>query len=236
MGEIRSLYYGMDELRKKILKVSYLSGACHIGSSLSCVEILQAIKGKNPFIFSKASGVCTWYCMNYSEEKCIELMKKHPLPSKEGGLIWSGGSLGMGLSVACGIALTGQKTYILLSDGEMQEGQTWEAAMFGATHKLPVIAIIDRNKCQALGMTEDIVKLDPLEDKLRAFGWNTQVVDGHNIDELKEAIKGRTPLIVIAKTIKGCGVDFLEKMGHKNHYYNLSESDYKIAINSLTSK
>jgi transketolase len=221
-----------NTLRDKILKVSYKAGSCHIGSALSCVEILEALKGKEPFIFSKASGICAWYCMNYSTKKAIELMKKYPLPSKEGGLLWSGGSLGMGLSVACGIALSGVNTHVLISDGELQEGQTWEALMFAAHHHLPLKVVVDRNWLQALGSTEDICSLGRLEDKLWAFGWNVKTVDGHNVKEIKKALIGETPLIVIAETVKGKGVDFMEN-NNDWHYMNLNEERYKKAIFQL---
>jgi transketolase len=145
----------VDKLRKKIIEASFKSGACHIGSALSCVEILQAIfkvkKRRDKFIFSKASGVCAYYCLKYPLKRATELLKKYSLPSKEAGLLWSGGSLGQGLSVACGVALTGKKTFVLMSDGEINEGQTWEAVMFASHHRLPVVAVIDRNKLQAGG-------------------------------------------------------------------------------------
>lgn len=225
----------MNELRKKIIEVSYRSGACHIGSSLSCVEILEALKNHKPFIFSKASGVCAYYCMNFGEKKSIELMKKHPLPSREGGLPWSGGSLGQGLSVACGISLSGKTTYVLMSDGELQEGQVWEAFMFASHHKLPLKVVIDRNRLQALGNTEEICALEPLKEKLVSFGWNVDEVDGHNLKSLRRALKGRTPLVIIANTIKGKGVKFMED-DYRWHYKNLDETGYKEAILQLTDK
>ena len=223
-------------LRKKILTASLKAKACHISSALSCVEIIKSIyeakKPEDMFLFAKASGVSALYCYKYSLEKATELLKKYPLPSQEAGLPWTGGSLGQGLSVACGVALTGKKVYVLMSDGELQEGQVWEALMFGAHHKLPIVAIIDRNKLQALGGTEKINALEPLEEKFRAFGWNTQVVDGHNIEELKEAMKCRTPIVIIAETIKGRGVDFMENK-YEWHYKNLTEERYQEAICQL---
>jgi transketolase len=228
-------------MRDKILEVSYKAGACHIGSALSCVEILEAIdrvrvpEDASEFIFAKASGVGAYYCMRFDTNKAIELLKEHPLPSKEGGLIWSGGSLGQGLSVACGIALTGKKVYVLLSDGELQEGQTWEALMFAAHHKLPIVAVVDRNRLQALGSTESICSLEPLQAKFKAFGWNTKVCDGHNVRRLCRALKGKTPRIVIANTIKGKGVPFMEN-NYEWHYKNLTEERYAEAILSMDSE
>lgn len=227
----------MNELRKRIIDASYKAHACHIGSALSCVEILEAIyevKSKgDKFIFSKASGVSAWYC-KFFPEKASELLKAYPLPSREAGLIWSGGSLGMGLSVACGLALAdrSKKVYVLMSDGELQEGQTWEAAMFASHHKLKnLIAVIDNNGMQALGKTKDICNLRDIGQKFQAFGWHATEVDGHNVKELKLALHTRhVPHVIVAKTIKGKGVKLIEDLGYKNHYYNLDEEGYKKAI------
>lgn len=231
------------DIRKKILEVSYKAGACHIGSALSCVEILKAIEESripeenSRFIFSKASGICAWYCMKYDTDKAIELLKKYPLPSRDTGLIWSGGSLGQGLSVACGLAYADRRkpVYVLLSDGELQEGQTWEALMFASHHKLPLKIIVDRNGLQALGSTEAISSLEPLQSKFKSFGYKTKVCDGHNVRRLKNALRGKTPLVVIAKTIKGKGVPFMEN-NYEWHYKNLTEERYSQAILSMDLK
>jgi transketolase len=220
-------------IRKKIIEISYRAKSCHIGSSLSCLEALQAIldvKDDDYFIFSKASGVAAYYALTEPIDKAVELLKKYPLPSKEAGLAWSGGSLGQGLSVACGIALTGKKVFVLMSDGELQEGQTWEAIMFAAHYKLPIVAVIDRNRKQALGDTEDICKLEPLFDKFRAFGWKTYEADGHNKEQLKRLLSLKShPLVIIANTIKGKGVPFMEN-DYTWHYKNLNEEEYKKAV------
>ena len=223
-------------LRQKIIKVSYKANACHIGSALSCVEIIQSIGNRNPFIFAKASGISAYYCMKYDEKKAVKLLKKYPLPSKEAGLIWSGGSLGQGLSVACGIALaTWKRTYVLLGDGDLQEGQTWEAIMFASHHGLPVIAVIDRNRLQALGRTEDICGLDPLKEKFLVFGWDVREVFGHSVEQINKAIKEAkqdTPLVIIADTTKGKGVSFMED-NNNWHYKNLDADTYERAILEL---
>lgn len=226
----------MDELRKKILEISYKVKACHIGSALSCVEILKAIyetkKEEDIFLFSKASGVSAYYCLT-CPDRAEELLREHPLPSKEGGLIWSGGSLGQGLSVACGLALADRtrKVYVLMSDGELQEGQTWEAVMFAGHHKLKnLIAVIDRNGLQALGETERVNSLEPLGDKFKAFGWVTSELDGHSTKDLKLALKSRhIPHVIIANTIKGKGVPFMEGK-YEWHYKNLDKERYEKAI------
>jgi transketolase len=151
--------------------------------------------------------------------------------------VWSGGSLGQGLSVASGLAYADRKrdVYVLLSDGELQEGQTWEALMFASHHKLPLRVVVDRNGLQALGSTESICSLEPLGAKFKAFGWNTKVCDGHNVKQLKKALKGKTPLVVIAKTVKGKGVPFMEN-NYEYHYKNIDEEGYTKAILSMDIK
>lgn len=226
-------------LRKKIIVASYRARACHIGSALSCVEALQAIdnvKDDAEFIFSKASGVAAYYCLKHSLSKATKLLREHPLPSKEGGLMWSGGSLGQGLSVACGIALTGKRVFVIMSDGELQEGQTWEALMFASHHKLPITIVIDRNRLQALGATEEINALEPLRQKLSAFGWCTYDVDGHDQTMLELMMRmGKEPRAIIANTIKGKGVSFMEN-DYSWHYRNIDEAGYKKAIFQLDTK
>jgi transketolase len=134
----------------------------------------------------------------------------------------SSGSLGQGLSVAIGMGLAarldgkGWRTYVVLGDGEIQEGQIWEAAMFGAYHKVDnVAAIVDYNRIQLDGFVKDIMELEPLTGKWRAFGWQVIELDGHDIAALQEAFaeaaatKGK-PTVLIAHTVKGKGVSFME--------------------------
>lgn len=134
----------------------------------------------------------------------------------------STGSLGQGLSMACGIALAGKmdgkdyKTICMLGDGELQEGQNWEAAMFARQAGLTnLIAIVDRNRLQITGDTEGAVGLEPLPEKWKSFGWNVIIIDGHNMRQILEALdkaaaaKAR-PTVIIMKTVKGKGVSFME--------------------------
>ena len=134
----------------------------------------------------------------------------------------STGSLGVGLSLGLGMAEAARldksptRVYVLLGDGEIQEGQIWEAAMYGAFHKMDnIVAIVDYNKIQLDGFVKDIMELEPLADKWRASGWNTIEVDGHNFPALQKAFadaaafKGK-PTVLIAHTIKGKGVSFME--------------------------
>ncbi len=138
----------------------------------------------------------------------------------------SSGPLGSGLSQACGMSLadkidngnsSGKQFYCIMSDGEMQEGNTWEALMFGGKERLQnLTAIIDRNNIQIEGYTETIMPLEPLRQKLEAFNWHTQVIDGHNFTSIVQAVGEAhsvfdRPSIIIANTIPGKGVSFMER-------------------------
>ena len=198
-------------IKKDILNASYDAKACHLGSALSCVDILvdlfdNVIQPDDAFLFSKASGVATYYAIlaeqgYFPKEKLAEYLHNYPLPSKEiPGVIHSLGSLGHGLSVSVGLALADRKrkVYVLLSDGECQEGSTMEAVLFARQHRLDNLYVhIDRNKCQACGTTNDILKID----------W---AFYEYNL-----------PNCVIHDTIKGAGVDFMED-DYTWHYRNLT--------------
>jgi transketolase len=165
----------------------------------------------------------------FFEEKELATLRKlgsnlqgHPYADKVNGLDVSSGSLGQGLSVANGIALGYKKqninnrVYCLLGDGELQEGQVWEAALTAAQFNLDnICAIVDNNHVQLDGRTEEIKKMEPVIDKWVSFGWNVIPVDGHDVASLSSAYqqamksKGR-PTVIIAETIKGKGVSFME--------------------------
>jgi len=148
----------------------------------------------------------------------------HPDMRKVPGIDFSSGSIGHALSAGAGMAWGGRfakekfTTFVMTGDGEMQEGQVWEAALFAAAHKLSrLVAIVDRNGWQLDGRVDDVIGIEPLEEKWRAFGWETHVVDGHDLDELVPLLRRlkadetrERPACVIAKTIKGKGVDHME--------------------------
>ncbi len=230
------------KIRRRILKASFEAKACHIGSALSAVEILIALyfkvmKEEDVFIFSKASGASALYSVLAEkgiipEDKVAYYLKNYPLPHKDvPGVVHSVGSIGHGLSVAVGMALgdRSKKVYVLMSDGEMQEGSTWEAILFAAHHKLDnLVAIVDYNKHQAFGKTNEVLNLEPLSKKFNAFGWTSFEKDGHNIDYMF-AIKSIMPICIIAHTIKGKGVSFMEN-NNDWHYLNLTKELYEKAI------
>lgn len=200
------------QLRKDILNTSYKAGACHLGSALSCVEIVLDIHEKmrkdDIFLFSKASGVATYYCYlahigNFPKEKTAEYLKNYPLPSVEvPGVIHSVGSMGHGLPVAVGLAL-GDRTrdvHVLLSDGECQEGSTYEAVLFASQHRLTNLHVyVDNNHLQAGGATKDILNLND------AFTF----------------METTLPNCHVIPTVKGSGVDFMEG-DYRWHYENLT--------------
>jgi transketolase len=150
------------------------------------------------------------------------ILQGHPDCRKTPGLDMSSGSLGQGLSVALGMALGAKQSgynyqvYALLSDGELQEGMVWEAAMAASQHKANnLTAIVDNNNLQVDGPISDVMNLEPLTDKWRAFGWETLSVDGHDISSLLAAFELRRkvtdkPVAIICHTVKGKGVSFME--------------------------
>lgn len=248
------------KIRRKVIDLLYKHKACHLGSCMSCIEILVSLyfkimKPEDKFILSKGHAAAALYTV-LAEKGIIdwdELYEKyyekgheywglvhHTVP----GIIFSTGSLGHGLPTACGMALSmkrdenKRKVYCLMSDGEMDCGTTWESALFAAHHKLDnLVVIVDRNWWQAFGKTEEVIKLEPLKKKWEAFGWAVSEADGHNFEDLLEAfekvslVEGK-PNMIICHTIKGKGISFAEnKM--EWHYYNLTQELYERAKKDL---
>lgn len=183
-------------------------------------------------ILSKGHSSVAWYCALaergfFPPEKLMEfdhidgMLQGHPDMLKTPGVDMSSGSLGQGLSVGIGMALGRNAlgkdfyVYVILGDGELQEGQIWEAAMYAGFHKVRrLIAIVDYNKLQLVGRTEEVLSVEPLIDKWRAFGWKCIETDGHNIagliktiDHAKNVESG--PVVILAHTVKGYGISFI---------------------------
>jgi len=188
---------------------------------------------RDRFILSKGHGVPALYSVMarrgyfpLSELKTLRKINSrlqgHPSRVDLPGIEVSGGALGQGLSVAVGSALGAKldnrdyHTFCLTGDGEMQEGQIWEAAMSAAHYQLDNLCwIIDRNRIQQNGPTEQIMKLEPLKDKLKTFGWYVMNIDGHSLEDVTDSLKRSKgikgmPTVIIANTIKGKGVSFME--------------------------
>ena len=172
------------------------------------------------------------------------IMQGHPDMKNIPGVDMSSGSLGQGFSCACGMALAAKinglsyRTYALVGDGESQEGQVWEAIMFAAHYKLDNLClIIDNNGLQIDGRVKDVMNTMPYASKLKAFGWNVISVDGHNMEEILSALdkaratKGK-PTAIVAKTVKGKGVSFMEDQASW-HGKAPNEEQYNIAISEL---
>jgi transketolase len=163
---------------------------------------------------------------------------------KVAGVELSTGSLGHALSVACGMALAGKRkkmdwhVYTIVSDGELNEGSNWEAILFAPHHELNnMTLIVDFNKIQSFGTIKEVLDLDPLKDKFNSFGWDTIEIDGHNHSEIYEALRkdtihGSKPRVVIAHTVKGKGVDFMENQ-LAWHYKSPNKEQLESAIGQI---
>jgi transketolase len=196
---------------------------------------------RDRFILSKGHGITTLYAVlaergffspelfeDYAQEGSP--LPEHPSPHCVPGIEAATGSLGHGLSISTGIALASKMNGIpfcvvsLLSDGECNEGSTWEAALLAPVHKLNnLIAIVDFNKWQATGRSTEITALEPLEEKFEAFGWNTLRIDGHDFRQIKSALEtakdSDKPFAIIADTVKGKGIKTME--GDNNWHYRI---------------
>ena len=257
-------------LRIKTLKSIFKAKSGHIGSSLSLSEILTSLffgvmkidinKKKNidKFILSKGHAAPILYAVFeelgwISSEELENTLRKlnsrlqgHPDKNVLEYLDSGSGALGQGLSISLGYALStkvnGNKlnSYCIIGDGEMQEGQIWEAAMYaGANRVKNLCVILDNNKFQNEKSIDETLKIDPIESKWQSFGWNVITLNGHAIDELLNAYEkffvSAKPTIIIANTIKGSGVDFMEG-NNAWHSKVLEEDDFNKAINQLESK
>lgn len=195
--------------------------------------------GRDRFILSKGHATGALYSTLaragfFPEDELTTYMQPlsrlngHPNRNKIPGVETNTGPLGHGMPVAVGIAIAGQidkadyRTFIITGDGELQEGSNWEAAMTAGHRKLSNLTlIVDRNRLQQGAGTEDTVGLDPLDDKFRAFGWEVVEVDGHDIEALLPLLDGSTlhdrPLCIIANTVKGKGISFMENKASWHH-------------------
>jgi len=224
-------------------------------------EMEYPLEGRNNFnsdrlVLSKGHATPAYYaCLSEKGFFPKEELKKfrqvdsflqgHPENEFVPGVDITTGSLGQGFPQAVGMAL-GMKTdkserfvYAILGDGECQEGIIWEAAMAGAHYKLDnLIAFVDFNGLQIDGEVEKVMNVKPLEEKFKAFNWHVQVIDGHNFEEIEKAVKEAKkvkgkPSVIIAKTIKGKGVSFMEN-NYKFHGKPPTEEEFEIAMRELS--
>jgi len=252
-------------IRARIIETSHKTNTPHLGSCLSCVDILVAAyfhvlridpgqprdPGRDRFILSKGHGAAALFQVlalrGFYPESMLEtygqdgsLFAEHPpAPADLPGIEAATGSLGHGLPMGLGMALSARiqgrryNVLALLSDGECNEGSIWEAAMMAAAQKVErLVVIIDFNKWQATGRSEEVLALSPLVDKWRAFGWNACETDGHDISGLVRLMErvpdgsGR-PVALIAHTVKGKGVSFMED--DNNWHYRIPTADEVVA-------
>jgi transketolase len=240
--------------RRTVIEAAIAAGTCHIGSSLSIVDVLAVLyadvlpagpDGGHRFLLSKGHAASALYATlaqagvldgdEVVAEYCADggRFAGHPERGVP-GVEMTGGSLGHGPAIAIGTALadrhagTGRRTFCLVGDGEMNEGSVWEAvALAGHLGLENLTLIVDANGLQGLGRTADVLDLDGLATKLEAFGWDATDVAGHDHDALAAALRragARRPTAVIARTTKGHGVSFMEDE-LMWHYKPLRESD-----------
>lgn len=249
MSNIKLLEEKANNVRKDIVKMICTAKSGHPGGSLSSADIVTALyfdemnidplnpkmEGRDRFVLSKGHAAPVLYAA-LAERGFISkdvlgtlrqygsILQGHPDMKKVPGVEISTGSLGQGLSVANGMALSAKiskedfRTYVLMGDGELQEGQIWEAAMTAAHYKLDnVCAFVDSNNLQIDGNVDEVMGVEPLDKKWEAFGWNVLKIDGHDMQEILDALaaakecKGK-PTVILATTTKGKGVSFMENV------------------------
>jgi transketolase len=265
---LRELETIAKNIRRNIIRMITEANSGHPGGSLSAVEILTALyfqvlrhkpndpswSNRDRFVLSKAHACPVLYA-TLSEAGYFpseELMTFRKINSrlqghahvKTPGVEMSGGSLGQGLSFGIGSALASKldgrstQTYVLLGDGECDEGQIWEAAMSAAHYKLDnLVALIDRNGIQNDRWTYQVMNLEPLSAKWSAFGWHILEIDGHDISQVIDALNEAKlvtdrPTMIIAKTIKGKGVSFMEN-NPNFHGKAPSKEQSQLALNEI---
>lgn len=251
--------------RRRILDISQTVSAVHIAPAFSCLELIDSIyfglmrrdasgQFQDTFLLSKGHGSAAQYAV--LEELGIISSEEFDLFCKPGGKLGTHpdyglpgieaatGSLGHGLPIAVGMALADRlesrdrNVYVVLSDGELQEGSVWEAMMLAPTLRLPnLIAFVDLNDFQTLGQTSKVhPNFYPVVDKIKAFGWEAAEIDGHNQEQIIDAVQrrqGKAPMMVAARTVKGKGVSYMENIPIW-HYRSPSPQEYQLAVDEVS--
>ena len=254
---------------RKILDLSHYAGASssHFGGALSSVEIIATLFGKimnfdkdnykdvtrDRFILSKGHGCLVYYSilniLNIISDDQLKTFEKdnskllgHPVKNQELGIDFSTGSLGMGFSLATGVAIAlkkkklSNKVFVLIGDGECNEGSIWETALSAPNLNLDnLTVIIDNNSFQQTGSNQEIMDIGDLEKKWSSFNWITKKIDGHNPDEIFNALKPtdeKLPKVLICKTVKGKGFSFSEN-NNDWHHKIMSKDNYDLALKEL---
>ena len=258
-----------NDVRIGIIEAVYSAGCGHPGGSLSIADVMTYLyfeemkidpahpdmPNRDRFVLSKGHTAPALYStlalrgfFDRAELKTLRQidsrLQGHPDMKGIPGVDMSTGSLGLGISAACGMALSAKisgdayRVYTVLGDGESEEGQVWEAAMFAAHYKLDnLVAVIDLNGLQIDGAITDVMNPTPHDEKFRAFGWNVITVDAHNFDEIEAAFNAARvatgkPTAIIAKSVKGKGVSYMEN-ACEWHGQAPKEDLYRVAIADL---
>lgn len=268
MNDVAALKAVALRIREHVLSMAAGPVGAHVGGSFSATEVLTVLyfhvlrlrpeepdwEGRDYFILSKGHAGAGLYA-TLAERGFLPVeelttyarpggrLLSHPT-AKVPGVEFPTGSLGHGLSLGLGLALAaqrdgrGNRTYVLMGDGELQEGSVWEAAMAAAHLGLDnLVAIVDRNRLQISGRTEERMRLEPLADRWRSFGWSVETVGGHDMEALMAAFartffeRGR-PAMLLAETVKGQGVKFMADK-KKSHYVTLNPDLYQRALSQL---
>lgn len=246
-------------IRRRFLRMHYEAHSGHIGSGLSAIDLLTYLysawlQPSDRLILSKGHAASALYAtLNYfgklSDAQLSTyyadgtLLPAHPAPGGVAAIPAATGSLGHGLPIAVGMAHsyqhlrpTSARVVCLLSDGECNEGSTWEAALFAAHHRLNTLSVVvDANGIQAFGRTEEVLALEPFAKKWQAFGFEVSECNGHDFSEIHEAMAragSSRPRCVIARTVKGRGVSFMEDTVDW-HYWPMTAAQYETAVIEL---
>lgn len=244
----------LDEARRRLLRMHWDSGVGHLGGNLSSLDAMmllhhELIGAQDRFILSKGHSAGAYYITLWSlglltDADLLSFHKDgtrlagHPPASGVPSILFSTGSLGHGLPLAAGLALAARlkgnprRVFCLTSDGEWQEGSTFEALIFAAHRSLANLTIlIDHNGLQGFGSTAEVASMDPLGARLAGFDVDIRECDGHDLSSLRAALspQGNRPAVVIMRTIKGRGVPGMEGR-MESHYLPLTETNYRAAL------
>ena len=243
--------------RKRLLQMHFESGVGHIGGNLSSLDAMMLVfheylGSEDRFILSKGHSAgalyITLWTLGRLQEQDLKsfhmdntLLAGHPPANGIAEILFATGSLGHGLSLAAGTALgfrlkgSEAEVVCMTSDGEWQEGSTWEALIFACHHQLTKLTVlVDHNRLQGFGSTEDVASMSPLWDKLQGFEIDLQGIDGHDPDAVRTALNSeiRRLRVIILRTIKGHGVSFMENR-MESHYLPLTEDQFRNAIGEV---